>query len=262
MTWNYTSIRAVHLTSGSKRNWNTLAKGFSGTLKKPIYTLDLRNHGTSPHIPGMTYAAMAQDVLEFIHKHELKKTTIIGHSMGGKVAMAIALDPHLDTHTDILENLIVVDIAPVKAKMSADFSAYLEAMRRIEGEKVRTRKEAVAILSEYEKNPAIQAFLLTNLETASSQHPYAKFQIPIDLIHKSAPDIGDFSHSPGERTWKGRTLFIKGLKSAYINRHGIPLIERFFPNYILESLDTGHLVHAERPEEFKKLVGKFISETP
>ncbi|KAJ3562849.1 hypothetical protein NP233_g9322 [Leucocoprinus birnbaumii] len=244
----------LHGLFGSKRNWNSLARGFNSSLKRPIYTLDLRNHGTSPHVPGMSYAEMAQDVLEFIDKHKLRKTTIIGHSMGGKVAMAIALDPHLETDPSILENLIAVDIAPVKAKLSTGFRGYLEAMRRIENEKVKTRKEAMAILSEYETNPGIQAFLLTNLETASSDRPYAKFRIPIDIIAESASDIGDFSYSPGERTWEGRTLFIKGAKSAYINRHGIPLIESFFPNYVLESLDTGHLVHAERPEEFKQLV--------
>ncbi|KAJ3559155.1 hypothetical protein NP233_g11337 [Leucocoprinus birnbaumii] len=244
----------LHGLFGSKRNWNSLARGFNSSLNRPIYTLDLRNHGTSPHVPGMSYAEMAQDVLEFIDKHKLRKTTIIGHSMGGKVAMAIALDPHLETDPSILENLIAVDIAPVKAKLSTEFRGYLEAMRRIENEKVKTRKEAMAILSEYETNPGIQAFLLTNLETASSDRPYAKFRIPIDIIAESASDIGDFSYSLGERTWEGRTLFIKGAKSAYINRHGIPLIQSFFPNYVLKSLDTGHLVHAERPEEFKQLV--------
>ncbi|KXN87220.1 Abhydrolase domain-containing protein C22H12.03 [Leucoagaricus sp. SymC.cos] len=253
------AVLILHGLFGSKRNWNTLAQGFSKSLDKPIYTLDLRNHGTSPHQHGMTYAEMAQDVLEFIDKHDLKQTTIIGHSMGGKVAMAVALDPYFDTCKDLLQNLIVVDIAPVKAGVSEEFRGYAEAMLSIENGKMKTRKHADMLLSAFESDSDMRAFLLTNLGTATTERPYVKFRIPINIIQKALPDIGDFSYSPGERVWEGRTLFIKGAESPYINHHGIPLIQSFFPNYMLESLGTGHLVHAEQPAEFKQLVEKFLA---
>ncbi|KAF9453441.1 alpha/beta-hydrolase [Macrolepiota fuliginosa MF-IS2] len=251
-------VLILHGLFGSKRNWNTLAQGLSADLERPVYALDLRNHGTSPHASQMTYTDMAQDVLEFMHKHNIEQTTIIGHSMGGKVAMAVALSPYLDTRANLLKNLIVVDIAPVKAKMSPQFCDYIGAMQRIEQEKLKTRKEAADFLSAYEKDPSIRAFLLTNLVSATSDQPHVKFRVPVGIIGKSVADIGDFPYSPGERAWAGRTLFIKGSRSAYINRHGIPLLESFFPNYTLEALDAGHWVHAERPNEFKKSVVEFV----
>ncbi|KAF7759938.1 hypothetical protein Agabi119p4_11633 [Agaricus bisporus var. burnettii] len=266
-TWalNDTSIPNFHprlwlKDSGSKRNWNTLAKGFSESLQVPIYTLDLRNHGTSPHVSKMSYTNMAHDVLEFIEKRGLHQTTIIGHSMGGKVAMALALDPYLDTRQNLLKNLIVVDIAPNRAGVSPEFHSYMEAMLRIERKKLKTRKEASDLLSNFEKDPSIRAFLLTNLETATSERPYAKFQIPVDTITECLPEIGNFPYTPEERVWQGRTLFIKGSRSKYINRHGIPLMKSFFPNHSLRELNTGHLVHAERPVEFKEVVIRFMDD--
>ncbi|EKM75411.1 hypothetical protein AGABI1DRAFT_109477 [Agaricus bisporus var. burnettii JB137-S8] len=254
------SLLILHGLFGSKRNWNTLAKGFSESLQVPIYTLDLRNHGTSPHVSKMSYTNMAHDVLEFIEKRGLHQTTIIGHSMGGKVAMALALDTYLDTHQNLLKNLIVVDIAPNRASVSPEFHSYMEAMLRIEREKLKTRKEASDLLSNYEKDPSIRAFLLTNLETATSERPYAKFKIPVDTITECLPEIGSFPYTPEERVWQGRTLFIKGSRSKYINRHGIPLMKSFFPNHILRELNTGHLVHAERPVEFKEVVTRFMDD--
>jgi hypothetical protein len=147
--------------------------------------------------------------------------------------MALALDPYLDTRKNLLKNLIVVDIAPVKAGISPEFHDYLEAMQRIETEKLKTRKEASDLLSNYEKvrqlnlfeqftisvtwawfkNPSIRAFLLTNLETATSERPYARFKIPINTINECTPEIGSFPYSPEERVWQGRTLFIKGSRS-------------------------------------------------
>ncbi|KAL0948501.1 hypothetical protein HGRIS_011064 [Hohenbuehelia grisea] len=138
----------LHGLFGSKRNWTSLAKSFARELQRPVYALDLRNQGYSPHASPMTYSAMAADVLHFCQSHDLKKISLLGHSMGGKVAMSFALSPHLPP--DVLQNLVVVDIAPGSGKMSQEFITYVETMQRIEEMGVHTRKEAESVLEEVE----------------------------------------------------------------------------------------------------------------
>ncbi|KAL0948500.1 hypothetical protein HGRIS_011064 [Hohenbuehelia grisea] len=236
----------------------------------------------------MTYSAMAADVLHFCQSHDLKKISLLGHSMGGKVAMSFALSPHLPP--DVLQNLVVVDIAPGSGKMSQEFITYVETMQRIEEMGVHTRKEAESVLEEVEPDKHVRAFLLTNFEqseprrahashrhthhkghspsssssTASSSadsqddHKPGHFRVPLQLLADSIHEIGAFPYESGERTWDGRTLFVKGERSRYINKHNIPLAKEFFPNMELKTLDTDHWVHAERPREFKALVEAFV----
>ncbi|KAJ7102658.1 alpha beta-hydrolase [Mycena crocata] len=247
---NSGAIVILHGLFGSSRNWGAHSRTFARNLQRPVYALDLRNHGASVHAKPMTYSAMAADVIHFIQQHSLSDVSLIGHSMGGKVAMTVALNSSLH-----LSNLIVVDIAPARGELSNEFKDYITAMKKIEAAQVSTRKEASEILHNYEKDPNISAFLLTNL----IQHPGAsKFRIPVDLIGESIHELGSFPFTPEEAQWNGRTLFIKGLKSPYINRHNIPLAERFFPAMKLEHLDTNHWVHSEKPNEFSTLVQDFI----
>jgi len=207
----------------------------------------------------MTYNAMAMDVLEFCRKHSLERVSLLGHSMGGKVAMTVALSP--DTPSDLLSHLIVADIAPAKGALSSEFRGYVDAMKKIEASEVKTRKEAQAILAPYERDPMTRAFLLTNLahhqDHHAGHHPL-KFRVPLNIIGDAIGEIGDFPYEPHERQWGGKTLFVKGSRSKYINKHNIPLAKQFFPNMTLEELDTSHWVHAEKPNEFKKLVVDFI----
>ncbi|KDQ59096.1 hypothetical protein JAAARDRAFT_57066 [Jaapia argillacea MUCL 33604] len=240
----------LHGLFGSKRNWLSLSKAFAKDLQRPVYSLDLRNHGASPHAEPMTYTSMALDVVQFCKQHSLSDISLLGHSMGGKVAMTLALDP--STPKELLQNLIIADIAPSKGPLSPEFTSYVDAMRKIEESEVGSRKEAQDILSEYEQDPMIRAFLLTNLV---SDHHRMKFRIPIDIIGRSISEIGSFPYEPGEKTWEGPTLFVKGTKSKYINSKNIPLAKEYFPNMVVETLDAGHW---ERPNEFKQLVVDFI----
>ncbi|KAI0261101.1 alpha/beta-hydrolase [Gloeopeniophorella convolvens] len=245
----------LHGLFGMKRNWLSLSKAFLRDLQRPVYTLDLRNHGSSPHASPMNYEAMAADVIHFFRERSLSNVSLLGHSMGGKVAMAVALSPQLPEN--VVDHLIVADIAPSAAALSSEFQGYVEAMSKIEKSQVSSRKEAQEILTPYEPDPMTRAFLLTNLDAAAKP---LKFQVPLDIIGPSIPDLGGFPYKPGERTWGGSTLFIKGAKSKYINKNNIPLAEAFFPNMSLETLDTGHWVHAEKPNEFKKLVVDFVTQ--
>ncbi|KAE9389493.1 alpha/beta-hydrolase [Gymnopus androsaceus JB14] len=218
----------VHGMLGFKRNWSSLAKVFSRDLNCPVYAVDMRNHGDSPHAEPMDYFHMAADVLHFIKKLELSDISLLGHSI---------------STFQSTQNLIVVDIPPIKGSVSRTTISYIEAMRRIEDLKLTgssIRKEADELLIDVEKDPSTRAFLLSTLITPSSTSEFARFRVPLDILSKSIPDIGSFSYDPGEAVYKGRTLLVKGGKSRFVNDDNIPIFQRFFSNSKLEILDTGH----------------------
>ncbi|KAJ2934698.1 hypothetical protein H1R20_g2398, partial [Candolleomyces eurysporus] len=189
---------------------------------------------------------MAEDVWHFVQQHHLSDVSVIGHSMGGKVAMAMALAAGHEKPNDILSKLVVVDISPVKARLSKEFSLYIDTLKEIEDLGLKTRKEATEYLARVEKDPGVQGFLLTNLLPFHRDDPRAKFTVPLDIFKRNVPNIVDFPFVPGERSWEGKTLFVKGSKSPYIREKNLPSIREFFPNVQLEELDTGHWVHAEK----------------
>ncbi|KAF8532296.1 alpha/beta-hydrolase [Gautieria morchelliformis] len=246
-----------HGLFGSKQNWRSLSKAFAARLHADIYSLDLRNHGSSPQAEVMDYTSMASDVLHFCRTHNLSNVSLLGHSMGGKVAMALALSPNLPP--GLLARLIVADIAPSKGALSPEFRSYTDAMQRIEKSQITTRKAANDIIQEIESDPSIRAFLLTNLTSTHGGAPL-KFRVPVDTIKRSIDVLGDFPYEPEDGNWNGSTLIIKGAKSRYLNRYNIPIAKQFFPRMHLETLDANHWVHAEKPHEFVDLVVKFIRE--
>jgi len=203
----------------------------------------------------MTYLAMASDVLHFGQKHSLENISLLGHSMGGKVAMTLALTPNLPS--TLLSHLIIADIAPSRGPLSPEFRSYFRAMSEIESKKVTSRQQAQDILKPYEQDAMIRAFILTNL-VSLEQEEGLKFRVPLDIMTPALSELGDFPYEPLQRSWDGPTLMIKGSKSNYINHHNIPLTKEFFPAMELETLDAGHWVHSEAPNEFKKLVTDFI----
>ncbi|TCD66425.1 hypothetical protein EIP91_001361 [Steccherinum ochraceum] len=244
----------LHGLFGNKKNWSSLAKAFCKDLGRPVYSLDLRNHGSSPHAMPMTYDTLAADVLHFCQAHLLQDVSLIGHSMGGKTAMAAALSPQLPE--GLLKHLVVVDIAPSKGSLSTEFQTYIDTMSEIEMSGVTSRKEADEMLKPHEADPMVRAFLLTNMVV---KHHRPQFRVPLNMISDSIADLGTFPYNPGERSWAGPSLFVKGTKSKYINQHNIPTAKEFFPNMKLVELEAGHWVQAERPHEIKQEILEFIS---
>ncbi|KAG6845605.1 hypothetical protein H0H87_006658 [Tephrocybe sp. NHM501043] len=161
-------------------------------------------------------------------------------------------------NTEVLSKLIVVDVAPTRMKLTAEFKGYIEGMQKIERLQLRTKKEALEVLEDYEADPIVRQFLLTNLNVMTASEPFAKFRVPLDTLGNAIPEIGWFPYAPGERKWEGSTMFIKGAQSPFINKHSLAPMESFFPHLQFDILDTGHWVHGERPAEFKKLVESFI----
>ncbi|KAL5504056.1 hypothetical protein ACEPAH_8129 [Sanghuangporus vaninii] len=246
----------AHGLFGSKRNWNSLGKQLAKQLQRPVIPIDLRNFGDSPRSEVMDYSTQAADILHFCQKHSFKNVSLLGHSMGGKAAMALALNP--DLPKDTLSHLIVADISPLRGRLSSEFRRYLEGMIKLEKEgNVTTKKEAFEALEEIEEDPLIRHFLLTNLDTTRLGKP-VRFRIPLETIKKSLDDLGDFPYEPGEASWDGPTLFIKGSKSNYIKKNNLDKIKQFFPKMEMETLDAAHWVHYERPKDFVHSVVQFI----
>ena len=249
------SLVICHGLFGSKQNWRTLSKALAQKLRMQVFVLDLRNHGTSPHKAPNDYEHMAADVSRFLKDQGLNSgVNLLGHSMGGKVVMSVALNKEYNSP---LRTLISADMAAARGKISKEFIEYAYAMQRIEEAGVKSKSAADKLLAEVEPELSIRQFLLTN-SFIDPETKTLKFRIPLDILSTSIPAIGHFPYAPGEATWEGPALFVKGAKARYITERNEPITRGFFPNMRLETFDTGHWVHAEKPEQFIGLVKEFV----
>ncbi|KAI2473779.1 alpha/beta-hydrolase [Annulohypoxylon bovei var. microspora] len=253
-------IIVMHGLFGSKKNNRSVSRALARDLKRHVYTVDLRNHGESPHAPQHNYVAMASDVERFIQDHGLREPTLIGHSMGAKTAMTLALE-----NPSLIANLVAVDNAPVDVALHGTFARYIEGMRRIEAANVTRQADADAILKDYEEDLAIRHFLLGNLyrplHSSSSSGPSPqKFRVPLDIIGKSLGHLGDFPFKdPEAARFEKPALFVRGTKSTYVPDEVVPLIGQFFPRFQLVDIEAGHWVISEKPEEFLRAVIEFLT---
>lgn len=214
-------------------------------------TQDLRNHGDSPHIPRHDYTVMAADVARFIHDHGLREPTLIGHSMGAKTAMTLALQS-----PDLVANLIAVDNSPVDAALGSDFAKYVRGMKEIEAADVKRQAEADKILSKYEEALPVRQFLLGNLHRPCAGCPQ-KFRVPLEILGKALDQMGAFPYTdPSKVRFEKPSLFVRGTHSKYVPDEVLPLIGQFFPRFELVDIEAGHWVISEKPEEFRQ--GKSI----
>lgn len=222
-------------------------------LQRPVYAIDLRNHGDSPHDKAHNYGALAEDVENFIKKHNLKDATLIGHSMGAKTIMTVAL-----RNPEQCADIIAVDNAPVDAALASDFPRYVEGMRRVENAKPMSQKQADEILQPFAKDLPVRQFILTNLVRPEAGQPL-QFRIPVKTLANSLDDMADFPFTnPDEARFSKRALFIRGTKSHYVSDETLPIIGRFFPRFELVDIDAGHWVISEKPEAFIKGMRPFL----
>ena len=214
-------------------------------LSRPIYNLDLRNHGDSPHHPTHDYTSMSVDVEHFIKTNNIEKPTLLGHSMGAKVAMTLVL-----RQPSQYSGLCPVDNSPIDAALKSDFGTYVKAMREVEDKEAKKQSEADQILQKYNIELTIRQFLLTNF-VRQTDGSYA-FRVPLQTLTKSLPAMADFPYrDPDDTRYEGPTLFVRGTESHYIADETLPLIGRFFPKFELLSFKCGHWVMSEEFEEFR-----------
>jgi esterase len=235
----------LHGIFGSSDNWLTQSRLLSSRFH--TYALDLRNHGQSPHDGIFDYPSMVDDVLEFIESNKIVDPVIMGHSMGGKVAMNLAV-----AHPDKLKKLIVVDIAPKPYNM--ENYLVLQGLNAIRINEVTSRQEADEALAAHVSEPDVRQFLLKNLQ----RQPEGGFKWKLNL-----PAITNNIHNIGlplqfEGTYDKPALFVRGAHSDYIKDHDFDRIRKIFPSAEFETLDTGHWVPAEKPKEFVAIVEKWL----
>jgi pimeloyl-ACP methyl ester carboxylesterase len=236
----------LHGLFGSSDNWLTQAKLFSDSYK--IYTVDLRNHGQSPHSDIFDYQSMVADLAELIDDHSISDPIMIGHSMGGKAAMNFAL-----SHPNKIDRLVVVDISPKAYNL--EHYTIVEGLLAIPIDKLQSRNEADEILSSHVPEPDVRQFLLKNLQ----RKPEGGFswKINLKIISEKLSNVGLDLHVKG--TFEKPTLFIRGRKSKYIPDSDWDRITQIFPNSKLETMDTGHWVQAEKPQEFCDIVTRWLN---
>lgn len=216
-------------------------------MQRPVYALDLRNHGDSSHHPQHDYTALAEDVEHFLRAHELQAPILIGHSMGAKTVMTVALRQRV-----ALGALIPVDNAPVDAALKSDFGQYVRGMRQIQDAQVQKQSDADIILQAYESALPIRQFLLANLYR-DTHDGVQKWRIPLKYLANALDKMGDFPfRDPEEARYEGPTLVVRGTKSHYVADEMLPIIGRFFPSFQAVDIEAGHWVVSEKPEEFRK----------
>jgi pimeloyl-ACP methyl ester carboxylesterase len=237
-----------HGLFGSSDNWLTQAKLFSSQSYK-VYTVDLRNHGQSPHDDAFDYPSMVSDIKEFLQDQNITKPVVLGHSMGGKAAMNFSL-----AHPSLLEKLIVVDIAPRPYKL--EHYVIADGLAAIPLETLTSRNHADEILSQYVPEPDVRQFLLKNLQRRPEGGFSWKINLPV--IREKLSNIGlDLQYSG---TFDKPTLFIRGRKSSYVRDQDWSHILEIFPGAMLETMDTGHWVQAEKPQEFVDIVLRWLNQ--
>ena len=241
-----TPIVILHGLLGSNRNWTSIAKRLA--QKHKVVALDLRNHGSAPWADAMSYSLMAADVRAYIEQNALGPVTVIGHSMGGKTAMRLALDA-----PSLVERLVVVDIAPVDYDHST--GEYVEALRALDLDGVSSRNTLDERLAESVSEPAIRAFLLQNLVR---QKQGFTWRANLDALSKAMPSLMAFPTGDHDR-FRGPALFLSGASSNYVTSSQKPAIERLFEKADLRVIaDAGHWVHAEQPTAFLAHLQHFL----
>jgi len=240
-------VIVLHGLFGSLTNWNSIAKSLADHYQ--MVMVDLRNHGESPHSDEMSYAAMVADVAELIKEQINQPCHLLGHSMGGKTAMGLAM-----SEADWVKSLIVVDIAPIT--YPNHFSGFIEAMQNIDLTRISNRQQADAALADAISEPGVRGFLLQNLRLMDGLW---QWRINLNAIQTALSHLSDFSYDAFD-PYPGETVFIRGMRSTYISDPPPAEINQYFPKAQVVGIENaGHWVHAEQPKAIIKLISEFLN---
>ena len=238
----------IHGMFGTLDNWQTVAKLLSERYY--VIIVDLRNHGRSAHSDEFSYPIMAQDIRELMDELILRQAHIVGHSMGGKVAMQLAL-----TTPEYVDKLVITDIAP--KTYAGHHGEVFKAMFAIDPSALQSRQEAEEILKTHLPNdPATQQFILKNLVLDRETGKYAwRMNLPVIYSHY-AHILG---HEDTPAVFVGETLFVRGELSGYVSDADFEKCKQNFPKAELITIPrAGHWVHADQPLLFVEAVLNFI----
>lgn len=234
----------VHGLFGSLENLGAVARFLA--KEYTVYSVDLPNHGRSPHVSGANLELMANSLRQWMDEQRLDRVHLVGHSLGGKVAMELALQ-----EPERIDRLVVIDIAPVGYPPRHD--DVFAGLLAIDPQAINSRKEADAVLSDHVQEPAVRTFLLKNL--AKTEEGFS-WRVYLSDIHRCYPEL-----IKGNRS--GRfdrpVLFLKGAQSDYLTpAYKDEIVQRFADVQLRVVENTGHWLHAEKPELVSKLMLKFF----
>nr|WP_246048801.1 alpha/beta fold hydrolase [Leptospira sarikeiensis] len=241
-----TPIIILHGLFGSSKNWVTVSDFLSSYSK--VYTLDLRNHGDSPHSPDHSLSLMAEDVKEFLDDHGLEKVILLGHSMGGLVAMTFALK-----YPDLVSDLIIQDISPrdYEFKYEGELAVFHTDLSSF-----KNRQEIDSVASQFVPNPFIRNFLLMNLDRMEDGK--YRWKLNVEAIERSKRVFQSEFNDPN-KTYPGKTLFVIGGDSEYFHPTDIEIASKYFPNAKFETIPGGdHYIHFTKAKEFQAILTSFM----
>ena len=240
----------LHGLFGSGENWRSQAKRLATQFT--VHSMDARNHGDSPHTASISYPQMAADVAATCASLGIERTHIIGHSMGGKTAMQLALQ-----QPQLINRLIVVDIGP--GQYPHHHRNVIDGLTAVQQSAISSRRDADSLLAQHVDNAAVRAFLLKNLQrTADNRY---QLKINLEVI------AGQYEHiaaavgaSDNTARFDGPVLFIKGAESDYLQPSDRDTILTRFPNTSLKTIDgAGHWPHSEKPDVVYKIISDFLT---
>lgn len=237
----------LHGFLGMADNWRTLGlrfaeKGFE------VHLLDARNHGHSFHADGFSYEFMVQDVLDYANSKNILKFSVLGHSMGGKTAMLLAV-----LHPEKIEKVIIADISP--KHYPVHHQLIIDALSSIDFQSITSRSEVDKQLSKSILDIGTRQFLLKSLYWETKEKLAFRFNLP--SLRNNLPEIG--KGLPEKTVFQGNILFLYGAKSSYIKDGDKQLIIKHFPNAIIEEIpNAGHWLHVDNPTDFMEKALRFL----
>jgi pimeloyl-ACP methyl ester carboxylesterase len=253
----------VHGLFGQGRNWTTIARGLADRHR--VTLLDLPNHGHSPWTDRVDYLDMAELVATELQRLG-EPVTLVGHSMGGKVAMQLAL-----RRPELLRALVVVDIAPVEYPLkggrtddpdeeASPFAAFIEAMRSMDLTRLASRDDADAALRTAVPSRMVRSFLLQSLvRDGVGADGGWRWRLNLELLERDLGELRGFPDPPPGATFDGPVLWIAGANSTYVLPEDRPRMDALFPAARLVKIkDAGHWVHSEQPETFLATLRLFL----
>jgi len=247
-----TRVTFLHGLFGQGRNWTQIAKALADRHR--VTLVDLPHHGRSPWRDGFDYLSVADEVAALLDPAD--PVTLVGHSLGGKVAMLVAL-----RHPDRVDRLCVVDMSPVAYPSARDFQVYVTAMKAMDLAGIDTREDADRALTVAVPQSSVRAFLLQNLRREGAGW---RWQMNLDVLGRDLAEIGGWPEErlDGVAAYPGRVLWVAGQSSSYVKDEYAPAMDRWFPrNRRVTIKGAGHWVHSEQPEIFIEVLRRFLGDT-
>lgn len=241
-------IAFCHGLFGQGKNWTQIAKAFSADHR--VLLIDMPNHGRSEWTEAFAYVALADRVASLFSADE--PVTLVGHSMGGKIAMVLAL-----RHPELVERLVVVDVSPVVYESAREFLGYIDTMRGLDLTTLERRDDADAALRDAVPNTTVRSFLLQNLRREGDGWSW---MLNLDLLSAHMPELAGWpADELGDATYDGPVLWIGGANSAYVADDFAPAMERLFPRVRRVTIKgAGHWAHSEQPAVFTEVLKRFV----